>query len=1141
MKLRPSFVLLLLALTASAASLPQASAPPVTASVRPPQPIDLAAARALLAQLHGTPADAAIFNAWRNRHPAKLLLALTQPDQAMTAGASQWQELHRVYRALIELMRERGDYQDAAKYATLQSTFYQLHEGDGQKALAAEREALHWAQLAPPPHHLTAYHMGLAHDLLLTHQPAAAIPELQGILANPKLPLQVRWMERGDLLQARLDLRQYAAAGTEVRGYLRAASDASGKGRALLLQSRLELAQEQYESAERTLRQAWTGASPAARKSFLQWEVAGQLLQCVLASEQTLPYGAALKLAREISRDFPSMPLPLGSFAQAAIRLRERMAGNYATLLREDARQLAQARRSGNIDAQIDALMTQSADERALGNAQRDVDLLKQIRQLQLSRPLPTGNGARIGQLTLRATVLNLLGDAYLRLRAPERAREAFNKVTREVAQAPGAFAGQQLASYVVESRMGKANADVIDDDPEDARDELRALLARLQTHPVGATSIAEIYLALARAESASGDSATQVSSDYEVAISRAGREKDSTLVVESRLAYARYLLLAGGQKLPQARNSCAAQLSAAAREARALRNATLLWQVQYLRGRLAEAAGQSAGAIRGYQAAEATLEGIRSHLAAGDLRRSLQSEQRAQRLYRHLTGLLARSQPRGAWRVWERNQARAFVEQLEGGRLGHFGETPAAQAIERRIAGLQVELGQPALLRLSGADAGQLQSQLHTLQDKLRQERQLAQLRDPRLALAHLSSPRLAAVQRALPSHGLLLEYAMLPRGVAVFEIRRNGFRLRSWKADPKRLRSRILRLHEKLASAGVAPQEQQAALRELSQALLWPLVGDLPPRAPDGRGRPILIVPAGVMNYVPFAALPDAQGEPLLERGPVNELPSAAVVAVLHHDASRRRTDGELFIGALGQVRVGGYPALPGTLREAAGIHQLFPRAQEAEGSHFTYARLRQALLTDAAVHFATHGKLDEQAPLFSALITAPAAGQPDRFSLYELLDMRVRSRLVVLSACQTGLGRVQPGSEVSSLTRAFLAAGADTVVSSLWEVSDESTSYLMRHFYAGLRDGRGPGQALRAAELATRRRYPQPFFWAPFIVTGTGQREAQHWLANLQPGPAGASHLNLEASGASPMRGLAPADADSGRSSRMVGGLY
>jgi CHAT domain-containing protein len=98
-----------------------------------------------------------------------------------------------------------------------------------------------------------------------------------------------------------------------------------------------------------------------------------------------------------------------------------------------------------------------------------------------------------------------------------------------------------------------------------------------------------------------------------------------------------------------------------------------------------------------------------------------------------------------------------------------------------------------------------------------------------------------------------------------------------------------------------------------------------------------------------------------------------------------------------------------------------------------------------------------------------------------------MQLKAKLVVLSACETGLGKLLGGDEVAGLTRTILSAGANTVVSSLWKVSDDSTALLMQGFYKRLRAGEQPAEALRASALEVKKQYPHPFYWAPFVVTG------------------------------------------------------
>jgi CHAT domain-containing protein len=272
---------------------------------------------------------------------------------------------------------------------------------------------------------------------------------------------------------------------------------------------------------------------------------------------------------------------------------------------------------------------------------------------------------------------------------------------------------------------------------------------------------------------------------------------------------------------------------------------------------------------------------------------------------------------------------------------------------------------------------------------------------------------------------------------------------------------------------------------LRAAALALIVPVLPAIP-----GGTRQLIIVPAESLASVPFAALPlppfgAEPARPLLERFAIAYLPSASTLQFLNIGPAHHESD--VFLGALGDQSVDGLPALPGTLQETAAIQDLYPRAQRLVGAEFTHDAAVQALTQHAVVHFATHGLVDAQAPLFSALVTAPAEGRASRLSLYEVVDLQIKSRLVILSACETDLGQVRGGDEIIGLTRTFLQAGADGVVSSLWQVDDSATALLMATLHEKLRAGESASVALRHAQLMTRRRFPQPYYWAPFTANG------------------------------------------------------
>jgi CHAT domain-containing protein len=143
---------------------------------------------------------------------------------------------------------------------------------------------------------------------------------------------------------------------------------------------------------------------------------------------------------------------------------------------------------------------------------------------------------------------------------------------------------------------------------------------------------------------------------------------------------------------------------------------------------------------------------------------------------------------------------------------------------------------------------------------------------------------------------------------------------------------------------------------------------------------------------------------------------------------------------------------------------------------------------------IHFATHGLLNSERPELSGLVLSlvDENGRPqDGFlGLHEIYNLELPADVVVLSACQTALGKEIKGEGLVGLTRGFMYAGARRVVASLWQVDDLATAQLMKNFYRGmLKDGLRPAQALRLAQLEMLKqpRWSSPFFWAPFVVQG------------------------------------------------------
>ena len=185
-----------------------------------------------------------------------------------------------------------------------------------------------------------------------------------------------------------------------------------------------------------------------------------------------------------------------------------------------------------------------------------------------------------------------------------------------------------------------------------------------------------------------------------------------------------------------------------------------------------------------------------------------------------------------------------------------------------------------------------------------------------------------------------------------------------------------------------------------------------------------------------------------------------------------------------------------LPFSRSEAQEIAALSPESVTVLlGFDATRERAVGRALSDYRfVHFATHGVVNQTLPSLSSVVLSlvDRAGRPrDGFvMLPDVYDMTLNAEVVVLSGCQTALGKDVRGEGPIGLARGFMYAGVPRVVASLWQVDDLATAELMRRFYRGvLVDGLTPAAALRAAQqrLAATRRWRSPYFWAPFILQG------------------------------------------------------
>jgi CHAT domain-containing protein/tetratricopeptide (TPR) repeat protein len=305
----------------------------------------------------------------------------------------------------------------------------------------------------------------------------------------------------------------------------------------------------------------------------------------------------------------------------------------------------------------------------------------------------------------------------------------------------------------------------------------------------------------------------------------------------------------------------------------------------------------------------------------------------------------------------------------------------------------------------------------------------------------------------------------------------------------------------------------------RELYKVLLQPFENRF------GSLKKLIIVPDNVLSYLPFETLvaSSARGRSnyyLLERFAITYAPSAAALAAVLATKRPNSTRAVFALGdpnyerfsenqakqsvnspaeSLDEVRGArglDFRKLPYTRTEVSNISGIFSSTGSTVllGAEANEQTLKSQKLSDYRyVHFAAHGLVDEQNPGRSGVVLS--LSEPNRddgiLQVTEIMKLKLDADLVTLSACRTGLGRIVRGEGVLGLTRAFMYAGARTVVASLWNVNDSATAELMKVFYQNLKRGLTKDEALRQAKIqmlkGSHRSWRHPYYWAPFVLAG------------------------------------------------------
>ena len=554
------------------------------------------------------------------------------------------------------------------------------------------------------------------------------------------------------------------------------------------------------------------------------------------------------------------------------------------------------------------------------------------------------------------------------------------------------------------------------------------------------------------------------------------------------KLLEAEALIVSGTLDLKQGRPQDAiGKLESAKKISSDAEDVDLLWQSQFIHGRALESLHRYEEAVSEYRAAIDTIEDVRTSISERRFRTGYL--QNKQKVYVALIALLMKMGKNGdAFGFSERLREYSFL-QFQGDLPGTLD--PRVAESKARIRHLQEMIDQ---------ENGKKESEQRSEARKTYSEELIGAQRDLRDLVdrsSRKSLPRpldvsaLQDLQRALPQRTALVEYVVDQSDLMIFVVSRSGLHALSVPVRERDLKAKVELLSDLITEpTNSAWQKPSASLRGI---LISPLEG----RSLLAGISSLFIVPHGVLNNVPFAALSSAgSAKPrlLVEQYEIGELPSGGWLLLNPAQNSSGNPVSLLAVApANSQLKF----AIP----EARQVATLFaPTSVALVGPMATETQFKAIAGNFDIIHLATHGFFNHVNPLFSGLKLEPDDANDGRLEVHEIMSLHLKARLVTLSACETALGggdffEIPAGDEFVGLSRAFLEAGSEAVLASLWKVDDVSTAEMMGRLYRSMKTQNGViALASAQRDMIADPQYSHPFYWAPFVLVGGRLNQAQ-----------------------------------------------
>jgi tetratricopeptide (TPR) repeat protein len=519
--------------------------------------------------------------------------------------------------------------------------------------------------------------------------------------------------------------------------------------------------------------------------------------------------------------------------------------------------------------------------------------------------------------------------------------------------------------------------------------------------------------------------------------------------------------------------------------------HAIVFFHAEYLRGRILRMQDKPGAAFDAFKQAAERLESVRARLAGDDLKVAFVEDKLD--VYSQLMQLsregFVSDHEASILEYIEKSKSRSLAD-----RVAFLESNPPPQApVSGEILTVREKLS--ALYR--EIDSRQADRRdLRNLRDRVgKLERRLGELlREQEFDQALVGNTAdwtpvsLNTLVESLPSGAQVLEFFITDQHLWVGVIGKAGATFRDLgPIDPiysvlQLLTFQLSRLQRETRESSTYGLGQAATMAHL-QALYRRLIQPIEPLLD---AHDLIVIPHGLLHRLPFHALHNGSSF-LVDRFTVSYAPSATVFCLCQRKPTGN-TNRSLLLGVPDEKS-------PAIATEVAAIAKLIPEPHVFVGAHATARALSDHARLSRYIHIAAHGEFRSDNPMFSSVRLGD--GHVNVLDLYRL---RLNAELVTLSGCSTGVGSIVGGDELVGLERGLMHAGARAVLLSLWEVHDSSTAVFMHHFYEKLGSALHCAAAVRQAMLRLKQDWPEPQYWAPFVLAGYGLRPQENFSGSI-----------------------------------------